>query len=71
MIKKGKISAIMGAVVDIKFEDGNLPEIYKNTPYIIESKIKIKEGDCYLFKFNNFYQRIESIRYFSNYYNNL
>tara|TARA_B100001750_G_scaffold245972_1_gene266976 strand:- start:432 stop:1820 length:1389 start_codon:yes stop_codon:yes gene_type:complete len=25
---KGKISAIMGAVVDIAFDDGNLPEIY-------------------------------------------
>jgi len=28
MSKQGKISAIMGAVVDIEFEDGNLPEIY-------------------------------------------
>jgi len=28
MRKQGKISAIMGAVVDIRFEDGNLPEIY-------------------------------------------
>ena len=28
MRKQGKISAIMGAVVDITFDDGNLPEIY-------------------------------------------
>ena len=28
MSKQGKISAILGAVVDIEFEDGNLPEIY-------------------------------------------
>ena len=28
MRKQGKISAIMGAVVDIAFDDGNLPEIY-------------------------------------------
>jgi len=28
MSAKGKISAIMGAVVDITFNDGNLPEIY-------------------------------------------
>ena len=28
MSKQGKISAIMGAVVDIEFDDGNLPEIY-------------------------------------------
>ena len=28
MSTKGKIAAIMGAVVDISFDDGNLPEIY-------------------------------------------
>ena len=28
MSKQGKISAIMGAVVDIVFDDGKLPEIY-------------------------------------------
>ena len=28
MSKQGKISAIMGAVVDIEFNDGDLPEIY-------------------------------------------
>ena len=28
MSKQGKISAIMGAVVDIEFDDGNLPKIY-------------------------------------------
>ena len=28
MSNKGKVSAIMGAVIDIVFEDGNLPDIY-------------------------------------------
>ena len=28
MSKQGKISSIMGAVVDIEFNDGKLPEIY-------------------------------------------
>ena len=28
MSKQGKISSIMGAVVDIEFSDGALPEIY-------------------------------------------
>ena len=28
MSNKGKVSAIMGAVIDIAFEDGNLPDIY-------------------------------------------
>jgi len=37
MSKQGKISAIMGAVVDIEFEDGNLPEIY--------NAVEIDRGD--------------------------
>ena len=28
MSLKGKISQVMGAVVDVVFEEGNLPEIY-------------------------------------------
>ena len=28
MLKNGKISQVMGAVVDVVFEDGHLPDIY-------------------------------------------
>ena len=37
MSKQGKISSIMGAVVDIKFDDGKLPEIY--------NAVEIDRGD--------------------------
>ena len=37
MSKKGKISSIMGAVVDIEFDDGKLPEIY--------NAVEIDRGD--------------------------
>ena len=37
MSKQGKISSIMGAVVDIEFNDGKLPEIY--------NAVEIDRGD--------------------------
>ena len=37
MLKNGKISQVMGAVVDVAFEDGHLPDIY--------NALKVDRGD--------------------------
>ena len=38
MPKNGKISQVMGAVVDVVFEDGHLPDIYNALKYYSKGK---------------------------------